>query len=528
LSEQHNDNTFIETIQSLVVAFVLAMTFRGFVVEGFVIPTGSMAPTLLGQHFRLHSDVTGSVYAAGLDASSPPQRSQPVYDPMLGPDHDLVLRGLNVTRHTPRMGDRILVLKCLYPFFLPDRFDVVVFKNPTDPRGEAGNYIKRLVGLPGESVWLVDGDVFVTDADAARNFDSYQVQRKPEHIQQAVWQPINNTDFIATDMARTVPGFNGTFWRGQRWDTDQRRLHTDSAEPTTLRWDADLRPIDDWTPYNMFMRSSLRRTLTSDVRIRASIVPERPGLTTTFQLEARSHTFEFHIEHDTATVRYRRSDRDSDDPDAWIDADTGRISPMAPGQPTTVEFWHVDQTMRCLIEGRCVAELEYNWTPRQRLQNATGQFEEEDLGNLVEARALPTRMQWRFAGSPVSLHSVRVDRDLHYRVRRLNPGDQRNTRPDGSKIVGWGFATHPDRPGVLGDEQYMMLGDNSTSSLDSRFWGMPHPLVIEHINDPSPFVVNRKLLIGKAWMVYFPSPYPVSEGGRYRLIPDFGRLRFIR
>ena len=36
----------VDTIQSLLVAFVFAMVFRGFVCEGFVIPTGSMAPTL--------------------------------------------------------------------------------------------------------------------------------------------------------------------------------------------------------------------------------------------------------------------------------------------------------------------------------------------------------------------------------------------------------------------------------------------------------------------------------------------------
>jgi len=39
-----------ETAQSLIVAFVLAMIFRGFVVEGFVIPTGSMAPSPLARH----------------------------------------------------------------------------------------------------------------------------------------------------------------------------------------------------------------------------------------------------------------------------------------------------------------------------------------------------------------------------------------------------------------------------------------------------------------------------------------------
>src|SRR5689334_2661262 len=39
-----------ETVESIVVAFVLAFLFRTFEAEAFVIPTGSMAPTLYGQH----------------------------------------------------------------------------------------------------------------------------------------------------------------------------------------------------------------------------------------------------------------------------------------------------------------------------------------------------------------------------------------------------------------------------------------------------------------------------------------------
>src|SRR5436305_662862 len=41
-----------ETIESLLIAFMLAFVFRAFVVEAFVIPTGSMATTLLGAHMR--------------------------------------------------------------------------------------------------------------------------------------------------------------------------------------------------------------------------------------------------------------------------------------------------------------------------------------------------------------------------------------------------------------------------------------------------------------------------------------------
>ena len=89
-----------------------------------------------------------------------------------------------------------------------------------------------------------------------------------------------------------------------------------------------------------------------------------------------------------------------------------------------------------------------------------------------------------------------------------------------------GFGTHPDKPARLGPDHYFMLGDNSPASSDSRLWGMPHPYVATQI-DSSPFVVPGKLLLGKAWVVYFPAPYPLRENGR-GLVPNFGRLRFIR
>jgi hypothetical protein len=56
---QQNRSGGVDTFQGLIVAFAMAMAFRGFVLEGFVIPTGSMAPTLLGQHIRVRSDASG-------------------------------------------------------------------------------------------------------------------------------------------------------------------------------------------------------------------------------------------------------------------------------------------------------------------------------------------------------------------------------------------------------------------------------------------------------------------------------------
>lgn len=95
-----------EWIKSLVIAFGLFLVIRTFVVEAFRIPTGSMENTLLVGDFLL---VNKAVYGAKLPGSA--------------------LR--------------------LPAFDKPQRGDVVVFTPPHEP---GKNYVKRLVGLPGDTL----------------------------------------------------------------------------------------------------------------------------------------------------------------------------------------------------------------------------------------------------------------------------------------------------------------------------------------------------------------------------------------
>ena len=61
--------TIRETIESIVVAFVLAFLFRTFEAEAFVIPTGSMAPTLQGRHKDLICPKCGTHYRVSASLS---------------------------------------------------------------------------------------------------------------------------------------------------------------------------------------------------------------------------------------------------------------------------------------------------------------------------------------------------------------------------------------------------------------------------------------------------------------------------
>ena len=69
-----------------------------------------------------------------------------------------------------------------------------MFKNPTDPNGEAANFIKRLVGLPNEQLLMLDGDVFTAPLGADRS--QFAIARKPEAIAAA-----NGVTAVAGDAA---------------------------------------------------------------------------------------------------------------------------------------------------------------------------------------------------------------------------------------------------------------------------------------------------------------------------------------
>jgi signal peptidase I len=57
--------------------------------------------------------------------------------------------------------DRVLVNKFLYRLRSPERGDIIVLRYPRDP---GRNYIKRIVGLPGDKIQIVDGHLLINDA----------------------------------------------------------------------------------------------------------------------------------------------------------------------------------------------------------------------------------------------------------------------------------------------------------------------------------------------------------------------------
>ncbi len=190
--------SFRETVESIIVAFILAFLFRAFVAEAFVIPTGSMAPTLMGAHKDLVCEHCGQQYQASASSE---------FNSNTGAMKDIVTiastcatcRGLNAydfrgdANHATFSGDRILVSKFDYVFKNPKRWEVFVFKYPTEAHM---NYIKRLIGLPGESLLIQDGDIYTRLDDT----QEWQIARKPPAKIKAMQQIVADTEHQAPEL----------------------------------------------------------------------------------------------------------------------------------------------------------------------------------------------------------------------------------------------------------------------------------------------------------------------------------------
>jgi len=471
--------------------------------------------------------------------------------------HDPMTRTEHRHKNVPVMGgDRIFVLKYLPRIFDPSRFDCVVFKNPINPDE---NYIKRLIGLPGEQVALIHGDVFVRPAtgETPRPEDwsgpGWHIARKPDRVQRAMWMEVFSSEY--SPITDSSPMYWESPWIGTPgFEVGRAPVYRYSGSGVgTLRWNDAAHPILDFTPYNEDQNARLS-FLVPDLRLRAGVKPDAPDVVVAAVIQSFGH--EFRCEIEGTTIRLRRRPIPMPDgegvtePGAWTELGGGRLAhPLPEGRVSDVEFWHADQALHVLVNGEQAAYVEYDWTPRERILHATGRMLDDLLereesyrdnfaglsqqGQIERAQGFrraanlfgerdeyrSSTARWEFSGA-VTLHRVGLDRDIYYQAGIYSTTDTwGRAHPRASEPA---MATHPDQPALLGRDQFFVCGDNSAASLDARLWAAPDPWIAATI-DPTIGVVPRDLLIGKAFFVYFPA----MHRGRPVPVVDFGRMRFI-
>ncbi|MBC7967544.1 MAG: signal peptidase I [Fuerstia sp.] len=197
----HNDSFDLRWLRSaidLAIGFVIAVILlRTFILEGYLISTGSMAPGLLGFHRRIacpscrYDFAFGVAFDDSVDANSP-VITEPEGSRRYATCPNCGQINIDVSGVPNSHGDQLLVQKHVYDFRPPRRWEVVVFRNPASP-GEA--YVKRVTGLPGDRIQIIDGDVFIDGKIARKDFQQ----------QLAMRIPVRNIHYLADDEDWQLP-----------------------------------------------------------------------------------------------------------------------------------------------------------------------------------------------------------------------------------------------------------------------------------------------------------------------------------
>ena len=269
-----------ENLEAIVGAIAVALLIRTFAAEPYSIPTGSMSPTLLGEHVDLSCGSCNASFSAAApfqrDANRLPQTcpncsiagpaggecsscgyplpGEPAALPAGGGGTcPFCLEEVSESRRASgrnRSGDKILVDKVSYRFRSPRRWEVAVFRRPGLT---SMNFVKRIVGLPGEEVALIGGDVVIDG----------RIASKPDFLQESLWFPVYSTD-------RAEPGSDAWSEEARGWEWTDEGIVGASEGRTTLRY---VRPIRDVQPYNLFREGGEDRRV-GDIRLTVEVVVE--------------------------------------------------------------------------------------------------------------------------------------------------------------------------------------------------------------------------------------------------------------
>lgn len=496
-----------ENLEAVLVAIVLALIIRHFSLEAFEIPTGSMAPGLYGVHLDSECPNCGteSAVSIAVDQHSGAvtekfdpgyhyvgtcsQCGGPVEDRLDGPNGDphcercgdeypqsdagslkerAKLAEFDTTCHLcgfdyrevytpsdPLAGHKILVNKFIYKIREPRRWEVIVFKF-----NRQRNYIKRLIGLPGEQIQVVGGDIHIDGS----------IERKPIWAQDALWYPVHDSA-LRERLEPAEPAW--------RMDTGWSR----DGETPEARFDladgAEARLVYDRTIYHRCQyndsggpRRSESEARARDLRLLANLEIANGDGEVALAVKNGKQNFE-----------------------AWLPA-----GPDATGRPATFRYWETHPDERVVLAEIPAGGLALHEVHAVDFYLADRQLVLRVDGTVRMELPLPDRVieQYRNEESTVRVHARAAEGGrLSGRVTRLQVFRDLHYTSTGDSL----FRNAVEEPFQLGPDEFFAMGDNSSRSQDSRVWGK----------------VDRENLLGRAFCIFWPAlPFWRWEAGFIR------------
>ena len=557
-----------ETIESLLVAVLLALMFRAFESEAFIIPTGSMAPSLNGQHYDLECDNCQQRYHTGTGVD-PNQRlgDDTTHCPICRFPTQLSLNTAEHPDHVSNPGDRILVNKFIYDFSEPERYDVIVFKNP---RNGKQNYIKRLIGLPGDNLAIENGDIYLFDKNS-EGWDK-RITRKPAATLDHVLQVVDDTHHIGQYLEmikwplRWQEFSGGDDWKilqegeypiyqteGQSAWLRYRHFQPHKNEwPIIAKGQGELPErmqgelpsgmlISDQYAYNdLYINQRDSRQIPFETRNVGLHWVGDIGLECDLDIGSDGGEFALDIVEggvhyictiDSTTGQAKLSTKtETESVVQFVDADskvvaepTGKTS-IAPGKHR-LKLVNADDQLHLWVDGSLI---EFDAATYTRSDVPLPYFSATDPGD-AEPLGISSK------GVTLAIERIKVVRDLYYTsTSKQSNIDNESGEANTDEI--YSFLRTPELWGesdakryfrarkgqlapmfmlkngaTIAQDQFLPMGDNSPNSLDGRFWYGHH-------------YVQRDMLIGKAAFVYW--PHTVNKP--FRFCPNFWEMGFIR